>query len=112
MAPRWTIPSIDARAHLASLAGRTIVSVLEGVPYRILGVTRDYVYVAAAVAPLGKPIPIAEVQATFDRLASGEVIELSHPSLGDSGAFLSAAMVSLPGSELLHGPARVRLHRR
>ena len=109
MAPRRTIPTIDARAHLASLAGRTIVSVLEGVPYRILGVTRDHVYVATAVAPLGKPISITEVQAAFDRLAGGEALVLSDPSMGDDGAFLSAAMVSIPGAELLHGPARVRL---
>ena len=103
------IGSMDARLHLAALAGRTIVSVLDGVPHRVLGVTRDEVYVMSSAAPLGKPVSVARVQSAFDRLAAGEEVELSDPSLGEDGAFISAAMLSLPSAELLHGPLRVRL---
>ena len=101
--------AVDARQHLASLAGQSLVSVLDGVPHRILGVSRDEVYVLSTSAPLGKPVSIAVVQAAFDRLVAGEEIRLSDPALGDDGAFVSAAMLSLPGAELLHGPARVVL---
>jgi hypothetical protein len=101
--------AIDARVHLAALAGQTVISVLDGVPHRVLGVSRDTVYVLSAAAPLGKPVSIAHVQAAFDRLAAGEEVELSDPALGDDGAFVAAAMLSLPGAELFHGPARVAL---
>ncbi len=85
------------------------MSVLDGVPRRILGVTRDEVYVMSSAAPLGRPVSVARVQAAFDRLAAGEEVELSDPSLGDDSAFISAVMLSLPSAELLHGPVRVAL---
>jgi hypothetical protein len=101
--------AIDARVHLAALAGRTVVSVLDGVPHRVLGVSRDTVYVLSAAAPLGKPVSIADVQAAVDRLVAGEEVPLSDATLGEDGAFVSAVMLSLPGAELFHGPARVAL---
>ena len=99
----------DARQHLAALAGETLISVLDGVGHRILGLSRDEVYVMTPGAPLGKPVPIAKIQAAFDRLVAGEEIHLTDPALGEDGAFVSAALLSLPGAELLHGPARVAL---
>jgi hypothetical protein len=72
-------------------------------------VTRDLAYVTAAGAPLGRPISIAEVQAAFDRLTRGETVELSDGSLGKDSSFLSAALLSFPGAELRHGPARIGL---
>ena len=100
---------IDARMHLASLAGQTISSVLDGQPHRVLGVTRDLVYVATPGSALGRPVRVASVQAVLDRLVAGDEVKLSDPSLGEDGAFLSAVMLSLSSAELLHGPARVRL---
>ena len=100
---------LDARLHLAHLAGKTLIGVLDGQPYRVLGVTRDEVFVLTHGAPLGKPVAVSQCQTALDRLARGEEVELSDPSLGEDGAFLSAMMLSLPDSELLHGPVRVRL---
>jgi hypothetical protein len=102
---------IDARAHLASLAGQTILGVLDGLPYRILGVTRDHVYVSLPGSPLGRPFSVAEVQAAFDRLAAAEEVRLTDASLGTDAAFVGAALQSMPGAELLHGPARIALRK-
>ena len=100
---------IDARTHLASLAGETLLAPADGAPHRILGVTRDAVYVMTHGSPLGEEIPVAEVQAAFDRLFAGEEVEMAVASLGDHAAFLGAAMLSLPGVDLLQEPLRVRL---
>lgn len=100
---------IDARLHMAHLVGETVRGVLDGQPYRVLGVSHDHVYVSAADSPLGKSIPVADVQAAFDRLVSGEQVPLSGPSLGKHSSFLAAAMMSVPGAGLLHGPIRVGL---
>lgn len=108
-ARRPLVEQIDARVHLARLAGQTVTGVFDGEAYRVLGVTREHVYVSTIDAPLGKEVPVADVQAAFDRLASGEEVRLSDGSLGKEAAFIGAAMMSLPGATLLHGPARVRL---
>ncbi len=100
---------IDALTHLASLAGETLLAPSDGSPNRILGVTRDTVYVMTHGSPLGEPIPVAEVQAAFDRLSAGEEVPLSVAALGDHAAFIGAAMLSLPDVELLQAPTRVRL---
>jgi hypothetical protein len=100
---------IDARAHLASLAGETLLSPGDGQPIRILGVTRDLVYVMTNASPLGGQVPISEVQAAFDRLQAGDEVSLSAASLGDHVAFLGAAMLSVPGAEQLGEPLRVAL---
>lgn len=102
---------IDAQQHLAQLAGDTVLGVLDGLPYRILGVTRDTVYISAVGSPLGRAVPVAVVQAAFDRLAAGEEMTLTDPALGENAAFVAAAMRSIPGAELLHGPARIGLRR-
>ena len=102
---------IDARVHLARLAGQSVTGLFDGEAYRILGVTRDHVYISAAGAPLGKGVPVADVQSVFDRLLAGEEVKLSDESLGKEAAFLGAAMMSLPEATLLHGPARVTIRR-
>jgi hypothetical protein len=99
---------IDARTHLASLAGQTLLAPADGSPIRILGVTRDTIYVMTHGSPLGAEIPVTEVQAAFDRLVAGEDVEVSIASLGDRAALLGAAMLSLPGAEELADPLRVR----
>jgi hypothetical protein len=102
---------IDARSHLASLAGDTLLAPGDAHPIRILGVTRDFVYVMASGSPLGAEVPISDVQAAFDRLEAGEEVELSVASLGRDAAFLGAAMLLIPGAEELTDPPRVRLAR-
>ena len=105
------VPRIDARSHLASLAGATLLTPSDGRPNRILGISRDTVYVMAHGSPLGEQVPMANVQAAFDRLAAGEEVPVSVASLGDHDAFIAAAMLSLGGAELLSNPERVRLGR-
>lgn len=103
---------IDARAHLGSLAGQVIRTATRGQPNRILRVTHDEVIVATDKSPSGEPVPLEWVQSAFDRLATGEEVPISVPSLGYRSAFVGAAMLSLPNAELLHAPTRVRLRAR
>jgi hypothetical protein len=105
------VARIDARSHLASLAGETLLAPGDAHPIRILGVTRDFAYVMTSGSPLGGEVPISDVQAVFDRLEAGEEVELSVASLGRDAAFLGAAMLLLPGAEQLDDPLRVRLAR-
>lgn len=103
------MPRIDAHAHLASLAGRTIWTATQRKPNRILSVTHSEVVVATNKSPRGEAVPLHDVQAAFDRLAAGQEVRISVPSLGYRSAFVGAAMVSLPDTELLRAPTRVRL---
>jgi hypothetical protein len=100
---------IDARVHLSALGGQTIWTATRRLPNRILRMTPDVVVVATDKSPQGKPVPLDDVQAAFDRLAEGQEVRISVPSLGYRSAFVGAAMLSLPGSRLLAGPTRVRL---
>lgn len=108
-ARRAPAPQIDARLHLAGLAGKTVTGVFNGDSYRILGVTRDHVFVSAATAPLGGAVPLVDVQSAFDRLTSGGAVLLSEASLEKGSDFIAAALLSIPGATLHHGPARVTL---
>ena len=103
------MPRLDARAHLASLAGQTILTATRRQPNRILRVTSESAFVASDKSPHGQPVPLEDVQAAFDRLAAGEEVRISVSSLGYRSAFVGAAMLSLPGAELLQGPTRIRL---
>ena len=100
---------LDARAHLASIAGQTIWTATRRQPNRILRVTSDSVFVATDKSPSGQAVPLEDVQAAFDRISAGEEVRISEPSLGYRSAFVGAAMLSLPGAELLLGPTRVRV---
>ena len=100
---------IDARTHLASLAGQTLLGAGDGQPNRILGVTRDAVYVKSTGSPLGLEVPVGQVEGAFDRLLAGEEVEVSVASLGEHATFLGAAMLSVPGAEELGDPVRVKL---
>ncbi len=100
---------IDARTHLASLAGKTLLAAGDGQPIRILGVTRDLVYVLSNASPLGGQVPIRDVQAAFERLEAGEEVVVSVASLGDHASFVGAAMLSLPRAEQLGEPLRIRM---
>lgn len=102
---------IDARTHLQSLAGQTLWTATRRQPNRILRVTASEVFVATDKSPRGQSLPLDWVQAAFDRLAAGEEVRISVPSLGYRSAFIGAAMLSLPGARLLTTPTRVRLDR-
>jgi hypothetical protein len=99
---------IDARSHLTSLIGQTVWTATRRQPNRILRVSGDMVLVATDKSPGGRPVPLGWVQSAFDRLAIGEEVRISVPSLGYRSAFVGAAMLSLPNVELLIRPTRVR----
>jgi hypothetical protein len=103
------VARVDARSHLTSLIGQTIWTATRRLPNRILSVTGAEVIVATEKSPQGQPVPLTDVQSAFDRLAAGEGVRISVPSLGYRSAFVGAAMLSVPGTELLHRPTRVRL---
>ncbi len=100
---------IDARTHLQSLIGKTIWTATHRQPNRILRVSASDVIVATEKSPGGQVVPLEWVQSAFDRLAAGEEVRVSVPSLGYRSAFIGAAMLSLPNARLLTPPTRVRL---
>jgi hypothetical protein len=99
----------SARDHLSSLAGSTLYTATRRQPNRILSFTGDDVIVATDKSPMGKPVPVDDVQRAFDRLHAGEEVRIDVRSLGYRSAFVGSAMLSLPGAELLRNPTRVRL---
>ena len=101
--------AVNARTHLGSLAGQTLHTATRRQPNRILNFTAEDVIVATDRSPMGKPVPLEDVQRAFDRLAAGEEVAISVKSLGYRSAFVGAAMLSLPGATLLTAPTRVRL---
>jgi hypothetical protein len=99
----------DARTHLESLVGQTLRTATRRQPNRIMRVSASEVFVATDKSPGGQAVPLGWVQSAFDRLAAGEEVRISVPSLGYRSAFIGAAMLSLPGARLLSGPTRIRL---
>ena len=107
------LAGLDARVHLASLAGRTIETLSQRKPNRVLHLDGSAVIVATESSPSGRRVEIADVQAAFDRLGSGEEVEVSVDSLGHRSAFVGAVLATLPGAVVLPTrPRRVRLANR
>jgi hypothetical protein len=106
---RERMARLDARNHLGSLVGKTVWTATRRQPNRILGLTSNSVIVATDKSPAGQAVPLEDVQMAFDRLAAGEEVPISVPSLGYRSAFVGAAMLSVPGATVLRGPTRVEL---
>jgi len=65
---------------------------------------------ATAKSPRGKPVPIADVQAAMDMLASSVEIAIDVPTVGYRSAFIGAVLATLPGATVLPtSPPRVTL---
>lgn len=106
MAPR----PIDARAHLAALAGQTITTLSQRRSNQILRLDGAVVVVATEKSPAGEPVEIDDVQSALDRLVAGEDVEVSVASLGHRSAFVGAVLATVPGAVVLPSrPRRVRL---
>lgn len=105
-----TPPSIDARAHLASLSRKTIETVSQKRANRIRQVDGASVIVATERSPAGQPVAIVDIQAALDRLAAGEEVEISVRPLGHRSAFVGAVLATVPSAVVLPTrPRRVRL---
>jgi hypothetical protein len=109
MSPTPTAP-IDARQHLQSLLGRTILT-LTGRPNRVLEVRGSDVIVGTDRSPQGKPIPIQEVQDGLDGLIRDGEIEISVDSVGYRSAFIGAVLLAVPRARGAVNPRRVTLDR-
>jgi hypothetical protein len=105
---RLTAPALDARSHLAGLAGR-IIPTLTGAPNTVLGLEGEDVIAATGRSPQGQPVPIAWVQAALDRLRRDGEVEISMASVGHRSAFVGAALAALPGARIAQDPLRVLL---
>jgi hypothetical protein len=101
---------IDMRGHLAGLVGQTIETIT-GRPNKILDVTPAAVIVATTKSPAGREVELVEIQAAADRLEAGEEVVIEPASVGYRSAFVGAALKSLPNTEVLRDPQRIRLRR-
>ncbi len=102
--------SVDARAHLNTLVGKTIHTIGQGQQNRILAVDGEVV-VATDQSPSGQRVAIAEVQAALDRLKRTGDLLIDKKIVGYRSALIGAVLATLPGAVGSTRPRRVRLDR-
>jgi hypothetical protein len=88
------------------------IETISGRPNRILRIGDDAVLVGTTKSPAGQPVPLSEIQAAADRLDAGEEVVINPASVGYRSAFVGAALKSLPDTEVLEDPQRIRLQPR
>jgi len=103
---------VDAREHLASLVGRTILTIGQQRGNRILRIEGHSVVVATQRSPDGQTVPIAWVQDALDRLLRDGEVLVSVKSVGYRSAFIGAVLATVPDTEVLTRPRRDRLRTR
>lgn len=103
--------AMDARAHLNTLVGKTIHTVAQGRPNRIVAIDGAQVVVATTQSPNGQRIAIAEVQAAMDMLERTGDLLIDKKIVGYRSAFIGAVLATLPGAIVSTRPRRVRLER-
>jgi hypothetical protein len=104
-----SVRAIDARGHLERLMGETIFTIGHERPNRILSIAGDSVIVATEKSPDGHAVPVGWVQAALNRLLRDGEVEVSVRSVGYRSAFIGAVLATVPGTEVLTRPLRVRL---
>ena len=100
---------VDARTYLASLIGKTIYTLGQRRPNRILAIEGDRIIVATEKSPAGEHVPIAWVQDALDSLFRDRELVISVESVGYRSSFIGAVLGTLPNVEVESGPRRVRL---
>ena len=100
---------MDARAHLQTLVGKTIHTIGQGRPNRIVEVSGQHVIVATDKSPSGQAVPIAEVQAAIDMLERAGELRIDVKTVGYRSAFIGAVLATLPDAVVATNPRRVRL---
>ena len=103
--------TVDARAHLNTLVGKTIHTIGQGRPNRIVAIDGAGVVVATLQSPNGQRIAIAEVQAAMDMLERTRDLLIDKKIVGYRSAFIGAVLATLPGAVVSTRPRRVRLER-
>ncbi|MGH3266058.1 MAG: hypothetical protein ACRDNS_29155 [Trebonia sp.] len=102
---------MDARAHLNTLVGKSIHTIGQGRPNRILAVDGGEVLVATDQSPNGQRVAIAKVQAAMDMLERTGDLLIDKKLVGYRSAFIGAVLATLPGAVVSTRPRRVRLDR-
>jgi hypothetical protein len=103
--------AVDARAHLNKLVGKTIHTIGQGRPNRIVAIEGPHVVVATDRSPNGQRVAIAEVQAAMDMLERTGDLLIDKEIVGYRSAFIGAVLATLPGAIVSTRPRRVRLER-
>jgi|ERR1035438_4582140 hypothetical protein len=103
---------MDARAHLNTLMGKSIHTIGQSRPNRIVTLDGADVVVATTQSPNGQRIAIAEVQAAIDMLERTGDLLIDKKIAGYRSAFIGAVLATLPGAVVATRPRRVRLERR
>ena len=102
---------MDARAYLNTLVGKTIHTIGQGRPNRIVAVEDAEVVVATNQSPNGQRIAIADLQAAMDMLERTGDLLIDKKIVGYRSAFIGAVLSTLPGAIVSTQPRRVRLER-
>lgn len=103
---------MDARAHPAGLVGKTIHTIGQEKPNRILAIGGTDVIVATDKSLAGQPVPIAEIQTAIEILERDSDVRLDVKTVGYRSAFIGAVLATLPEAIVSTNPRRVRLARR
>ena len=96
---------------MTALVGKTIHTIGQGRPNRIVAVDGADVVVATTQSPSGQRIAIAEVQAAMDMLELTGDRLIDKKLVGYRSAFIGAVPATLPGASCPLGRRRVRLER-
>ena len=100
---------MNARKYLFALKGRTLYTLGQGKPNRIIAIDKETVTVGTEKSPKGTPLKIAQVQDALDRLKAKGKVEVNVKSLGSRSGFIGAVLATVPGAEVDEKPAAVRL---
>ena len=100
---------LDARRYLFALKGRTLYTLGQGKPNRIISIDRKAVTVGTEKSPKGTPLQIEKVQDALDRLAKDGKVAVNGKSLGPRSGFIGAVLATVPGAEVDEKPPAVRL---
>ena len=100
---------MNARKYLFALKGRTLYTVGQGKPNRIIAIDKETVTVGTEKSPDGTPLKIEQVQDALDRLKAKGKVEVNVKSLGYRSGFIGAVLATVPGAEVDAKPAAVRL---
>lgn len=100
---------LDARKYLFALKGRTLYTLAQGKPNRILKIDRKVVTIGTEKSPKGTTVQIEQVQEALDRLNKDGKVAVSGKSLGPRSGFIGTVLATLPGAEVETKPTAVRL---
>lgn len=100
---------IDARKYLFALKGRTLYTLGQAKPNRIIKIDRKVVTVGTDKSPKGTTVQIEKVQEALDRLLKDGKVAVNGKTLGPRSGFIGAVLATVPGVEVDAKPAAVRL---